>query len=197
MSNKEQSKQSGASILPDLSKLRIGQNFSETVGVRKAVLHIPVRKPTRQEFIRVHPSENMRLPVAVIELKEDREFFIVAPELVPDLPDEVMPKLLVTTINRQGVLFLWPITLDLDEERGRKNHWNESARRASELAAEGWIRVASNMALGSYEVFQATGSMPDPEWPDLSFQEMLEIAFKDNYIRSADHVVIRKLLGAV
>ena len=40
----------------DLSRLRLSQNFSEKVGVRKALLTVPVRKPGRQDFIRVHPG---------------------------------------------------------------------------------------------------------------------------------------------
>jgi hypothetical protein len=179
----------------DLSKLRINPNFNETIGVKKALLHVPVRKPNKQEFVRVHPSEDMRLAVAMIDMKEEREIFLVTPELAQDLPGEVAPKLLVTAINKQGVLFLWPLNLDLEENRIRKNHWNESAHTGAELAKKGWVKVAANMGLGAYDVLQATGNLPDPEWPDLSFQEILKIAFKDNFITSADHVVIQKLLG--
>lgn len=181
----------------DLSKLRISQNFNETVGVKKAILHIPVRKPTKQEFIRVHPDESMRLPAAMIDLKEEQEIFLVSPNLIPLLPGAVVPKLLVTAINRQGILFVWPIGLDLDEGRIRKNHWNETARTAADLATKGWVKVAANMSLGSYEVFEASGKLPDPEWSALSFQEILKVAFKDNIITSMDHIVIRKLLGEV
>jgi hypothetical protein len=181
----------------DLSKLKVGQNFNETVGVKKAILHVPVRKPTRQEFVRVHPDESMRVRVAMIELKEEREVFLVMPELASEMPGEVTTKILVTAINRQGVLFLWPVNGDVEENGIRRNHWNETARTAAEVAQKKWVKVVANMSLGSYEVFEASGKLPDPEWPELSFQEILRIAFKNNLITSADHIVIRKLLGAV
>lgn len=181
----------------DLTKLRLKQNFNESVGVKKATLHVPVKKPTKAEFVRVHPDETMRIPVAIIELKEEREIYLVSPELAAQLPSEVQPKLLVTAINRQGVLFLWPINMDLSEGTFRKNHWNDSARTAAELAIKGWIKMSANMSLGAYEVYQASADIPDPEWPDLTFQKILEIAFKDKFIESADHIVIRRLRGEV
>ena len=36
-------------IIPELEKLRLSQNFSDMVGVKKALLTIPVRKPSRQD----------------------------------------------------------------------------------------------------------------------------------------------------
>ena len=38
------------------------------------------------------------------------------------------------------------------------------------MAMKTWIKVVANMALGAYEVFEATGSLPEPEWPDIKFK---------------------------
>ena len=43
----------------NLEKLRLSQNYQELIGVRKALLTVPVRKPGRQEFFRVHPAEDI------------------------------------------------------------------------------------------------------------------------------------------
>jgi hypothetical protein len=51
------------------------------------------------------------------------------------------------------------------------------------------------MSLGAYDTFTALGDIPEPEWPDLAFEEILKIAFKGKYIESTDHAVIRDLLG--
>ena len=40
-------------------------------------------------------------------------------------------------------------------------------------------------------------SIPDPEWPDLSLGEILKIAFRDYYIDTPDHAVIKRLRGQV
>ena len=53
------------------------------------------------------------------------------------------------------------------------------------------------MSLGGYEVYEATGELPDPEWPDLSFEDIMKVAFKDRFITGMDHPVIRRLNGEI
>lgn len=177
----------------DPSKLRLSQNFVETVGVKKALLTVPVRKPGRQDFIRVHPDRAFRLETAVLELKEERETYLVDRAIWCELSGEIVPKVLFTTINRQGVLILWPIRLP--GEDGRHDEWNRSAMDAAHRAQQRWIRVAANMSLGANEAYDAVSSLPEPEWPDLDFQEILRLAFKDHFITSLDHPVILRLRG--
>ncbi len=177
----------------NLEKLRLSQNYQELIGVRKALLTIPVRKPGRQEFFRVHPDKDRCLETAILELREDRESYLVDPDLWAELPGEIVPKILFTTINRQGVLRLWPVRLP--GEDGRLDAWNQSALEAAEIAKKKWIRLASKISLGAYEVFEASGDLPEPEWPDVTFQEILKIAFKNHFIKSMDHPVIGRLRG--
>jgi len=177
----------------DPSRLRLSQDFAATVGVKQALITVPVRKPNKQEFIRVHPDEAYRLETAVLELKEERETYLVAPSLWPELPSELTPKVLFTTMNRQGVLTLWPVRMP--GEDGRLDEWNTSALEAAEMARTRWVRVVANMGLGAYEVYEATGNLPDPSWPELSFTEILKVAFKGRYITDIEHPVIRRLRG--
>ena len=173
--------------------LRLSQSFTEMIGVDKAVLTIPVRKPHNQEFVRVNPDEAMCLQTAVLELKEDRETFLVNPSLWNVIANMIIAKILYVTLNRQNVLAIWPIRLPRSD--GRRDTWNQSALEAADLGKKRWVRIASNMSLGAYEVFTATGVLPEPEWPDLTFQKILEIAFKDRFINSLDHPAIRRLQG--
>ena len=177
----------------DPSRLRLSQNFPELLGVKKALFTVPVRKPGRQEFVRVHPGEDWHLETAVLELKEERETYLVDPNVWAELPGEIIPKVLFTTITRQGVVLLWPVRLP--REDGRLDEWNRSALEAADMARECWVRVAANMSLGAYEVYEAAGSIPDPEWPDVTFRALLEIAFKGRFIQSLDHPVIHRLRG--
>ena len=179
----------------DLERLKLSQNFAANVGVKKALTMVPVRKPNRQEFIRVNPNDAYHYSTGILELKEERESYLVDPDLCPELPGEIVPKILLTTINKQGVLTIWPIRLP--GEDGRIDNWNQSAMEAAQLAQSQWVRVAANMSLGGYETFIATGDLPEPEWPDKSMQEIMDIAFKDRYINAIDHPVIRRLRGAV
>jgi len=101
----------------DPSHLRLSQDFATNIGVKKVTNSVPVRRPDRQWFVRTHPSEDMRLETAVIELKDDRETYLVSPEMRNELPGEVAPKMLMAAINRQGTLFLWPIRLPGEDGR--------------------------------------------------------------------------------
>jgi hypothetical protein len=179
----------------NFDKLRLSQNFSEIVGVKKALLTVPVRKPNRQEFIRIRPGEEWRFETAVLELKQERETYLIDSELWNELPGEIIPKVLFTTINRQGTLTLWPVKLP--DQDGRHDQWSRSALEAAKIAESHWVRVAANMNLGAYEVFEATGDISEPTWPDVDFVNILEIAFKDKIIRSMDHPVINQLRGAL
>jgi len=177
----------------DPSALRLSQDFGADLGVKRVILTIPVRKPDRQWFVRTHPSEDYRLATAVLEVKEDRETYLVAPALRSELPGEIVPKLLWTAINRQGVVFLWSIRLPGTE--GKVDPWNRSASEAADRAQCRWTRIAANMALGAYDVFEGSNDLPEPTWPEISFAEILKIAFKDNYIETPDHPVLRRLRG--
>ena len=176
-----------------IESLRISQDFSADLGVKKALLTVPVRKPHKQEFIRVRPGGNHRLETTVLELKPENETYLVSPELRPALMAEIVPKVLLTAISRQDVLFLWPVRLpDAD---GRIDSWNESALKVSRTAENEWVRLSANRPLGAYDAFVAQGNLPDPEWPDKSFNDLLELAFKERYIQDVDHPVIRALRG--
>jgi hypothetical protein len=179
----------------DPERLRLSQDFASTIGVKKELLTVPVRKPSKEWFIQVHPDESYRIATAVIDLKEDRETYIVQPPLWSALSMEATfgQRLFVTAMNRQGVLFLWPIRLPGAD--GKIDEWSRSAMEAANLAVGQWVRVSANMSLGAYEVFVAPSELGTPEWPDKSFRDLLSIAFRDKQIDSLDHPVLQRLRG--
>lgn len=177
----------------DLSKLRLDQSFAETVGVKKLLRTVPVRKPNSQDFIRVHPDPNYRGNFSIVDLHDEREIYLVTQAMTPELMGECIGATLFTCINRQGVVRIWPVKQPGPD--GKINEWHRSAAEAAELAMTRWIRVKANMDLGAYEMFAAESTIQEPVWPDLPFQELLRIAFKDRYIGSLDHPIIKRLRG--
>jgi hypothetical protein len=178
----------------NLSALRLDQTFLETGGAKKVLSTVPVRKPHPQHFIRVHPDALFRKPFAVIELKEDRELYLVMPSIAAQLPAEITTVMLFTAITRQKILFLWPVRLPASD--GRVNEWHRSAMEHAERAMQTWIRVVANMDLGAYEILEAPGNLPDPEWPaDHSFDDLLRIGFRERIIDGFDHAVLKRLRG--
>ena len=189
---------SSTSELPDpfdLDNLRLSQSFTETAGVKKLLLTVPVRKPNPQEFVRVHPDAEYRADFPMIELKDDREEFIVGRHLVGELASEIVLKTLFTAINRQGVVFLWPVRLP--DPEGRQMEWRRSMREAAEIGTSQWVRMKANMSLGAYEMSVAESAMAEPVWPEASFQDLIKIAFRDRLITNTDHPVIKRLRGLV
>ena len=188
------------SLLPpnpfaDLEAMRLSQDFAADTRVRKLLTTVPVRKPSQQDFFRVNPDPAYQMPAAaIIELKDDREIYFVHPAIAPEVVGEYRAAMIVTTINRQGVLSIWPLKLPSPD--GRKEEWLRSALEAAERARTRWIRLRANMGLGAYEIFEAEAKMPEPEWPDIPFPEILQIAFRDRLIDSAGHPVIKRLRGA-
>jgi hypothetical protein len=178
----------------DLAKLRLNPSFTETAGVKKLRTTVPARKPNPQDFVRVHPDPAYRENFAMIELKDEREDYLVLPDVAPLLPGEVVCKTIFTAINRQGVVFLWPVRLPSPDDK--LNAWWVSARDAAERSMARWLRVRANMALGAYEMIVAEREIPDPDWSEVEpFQDLLRIAYGARLVTDLDHPVIRRLRG--
>lgn len=178
----------------DLESLRLSQNFAATLGVKKALTTVPVRRPDRQWFLRTHPDPDFRIETAVLELKEESETYLVAPNMRNELAGEVVAKVLITAVTRQGNVFLWPIRMP--DEFGKLDEWNRSAFEAAKVAEKQWIRVVASRSLGAYETFVASGDLPEPEWPEnKTLIDLVKIAFQGRYIDSFEHPVVKRLRG--
>src|SRR5215831_16363688 len=96
-------------LFSNLDNLRLSQDFAANLGVKKALLTIPVKKPSKEWFVRVHPE--YRLSTGILELKEDRELYLVSPilwDILAGMETTFAPRMLFGAVNRQGVFFIWP-----------------------------------------------------------------------------------------
>lgn len=153
---------------------------------------IPVRKPGKRNFFRVHPDEGYRLYNVPVVEDDSRELHILAPDL--DIPEDlerfVSHVNLVTCLSHKGTLFLWPY-------RNSTNDWSKSASRVARRAIGEWVRLQADMDANGYRVETAPAELraAEPKWPDMTFDEILNAAFEDKCIDSLDHPVIRSLRG--
>jgi hypothetical protein len=177
----------------NLDALRVSQEFAEGLGVEPVVADCPVRKPDKAAWIRTHPDPSYSIETLILELREERESYLVSPRLHSALIAEptVTRQLLTTAITRQGRLFLWPLKLPGPD--GRSNPWNDAAAEGARRARTKWVRIASDMAYGSYRIWEASADLGEPKWPKLAFSEILKLAFADRFIRDLDHPVVRRL----
>jgi hypothetical protein len=177
----------------DPANLRLDQSFMEHGESQKLLTTVPVRKPNKQDYVRVHPAEEYRMTAALIMLNDDNEAYVVVPTLQGELIGEWQPFTLYTYVNRQKVVAMWPVRLPGPD--GKNIEWWRSAHEAAERAMEKWLRITSNKNLGAYEMHPAKNQSGEPEWPDVTFKELLKIGFRDRLVDSHDHPVLKRLRG--
>jgi hypothetical protein len=163
---------------------------------------VPVRRPGRSEFFRVHPEPEFTVDAFVIEHMDglDRTTYWLSSEvrsvLNVELAEELRPVRLYTCISKRNVVFLWPARLPtVGSNAGRA--WHESALLVAEQAKTLWVKMVGNRDLGAYDYVKARGELGEPQWPEKSFLELLDTAFRERIITDMDHPVVRDLLGAI
>jgi hypothetical protein len=177
----------------DPERLRVSEDYVGTAGVKKLLTVIPVRKPGPQDWVRTHFLAEYRLTVRVIELKDEREFFVLAPEVRDALEGLATTVTLFLTMTSTRTLTLWPVPRPGPD--GRSNSAHKSAAEAAEAAITRWTKIMWNNHVKAYDQFETAGNIPDPEWPEIPMRELLRIAFRDRYIEDLNHPVVRQLLG--
>jgi hypothetical protein len=200
--SKENSKDNGRSeekkkefdVIDNLAKWRVDPDYLKAAATKKQITRIPIRKPDRQQFIRVHADPEYHFSASIIDYEETREKFIVLPEVAKELAGEVKNVVLYTYTTRSGDLFLWPIKSLVD--LAMSNPWIETAHQAAVIAKEKWIRVVANQNARSYDILEPVNPIPDPTWPELSMIEILNIAFRGRIVTTLDDEIILKLKGA-
>jgi hypothetical protein len=152
---------------------------------------VEVHKPSKNDIVRVHPDAGERLPrVPVFEFKQstNQELYLIMggfqiPEEIAELVSYVN---LFRAINQLHVEFVWPV-------RTGDNLWNQSSQECVYMAMKDWIRVFNKKTY--YEPRPMKAQIPEPEWSDLTFEQLIGAAFADRLISSPEHRIIRLLQG--
>ena len=176
---------------PDFSKFALSQNFGAQIKVTKRLITVPVRKPSKTQWFQIHPE--YKLDVLLLKYGDrGDDYYLIEPSLADQLIDLAQAFKLVVAVDRQGVVFVWPLRLP-DAERAM--NWHLSALEAASHAEVQWTRVQAHMGLGAYEIHAAEGITDVPKWPGMLMDEILEIAFKNKIIDRLDHFVLQQLRG--
>jgi hypothetical protein len=178
-------------IFDDLAAL--GRPLDEIIASEKLLTALPVRKPKREEWIRVHQTLHAR--VYVYEAKDERSWYVVLPNVVEPLRDVVRYVRMSLAVNYGGTPFVWPVPIPT-ERKPYPAH--VSAFAAAELGGKEWVRVT--WTGNDYEVYRRASAKVEPVWPTeiTNASEMLRFAAKAGgfeIIDSLDHPVVRGLLG--
>lgn len=178
-----------------LDAIRLSQNFADDLAVKRKLTVVPITKPNSSWWVRLHSELTFQIETTCLEDRENNHLYLVMPEVRQQLSDEAKVFRLFTAINRQGNVFLWPIKIpNTDSPEGRMERYFQSVCSAVTLAKDEWIRVKWNKNLGAYDTLRTDRKLPDPEWPEESFQEIISIAFRNLVITSLDHPLVERLL---
>jgi hypothetical protein len=171
----------------------------ETVNVEKVLTTIPVRRPGKNDFFRVHPGEEFVIDNYVLEHEsdQDRATYWVVPNLRDALGDHLRKVRLFTCIDKRSNVFLWPAKLPTVDGSRAAQSWYMSGLMAAEEAKKVWVKIMGNRQIGAYDIIRARGDLGDPQWPEHSFEDLIKLAFRDNLISSMEHAVIRDLNGEI
>ena len=176
----------------DLSIMRVDQSFAFGA-VKQILTDVTVRKPKADEWIRTHPEYRINTWIYRPSAKPT-ELYYVCPHIQPLIQKHCRYTSLYTAINSQGVLFLWPVAVDNPD---KSNKYLTSAHIAAEQAIHTWLQLVSNQNAGHYDVFKPDGVISDPEWPEFSFQAIIDAAFLHSTVDSEDHAVVKHIRGGL
>jgi hypothetical protein len=188
----------GAALDPfDPATYRVSQTLAAAAGVTKHLTELAVTTPNKAWWVRRHPDAKYALPAWVIDLKDEQETYLVLPPLWPSLMGEATfkPKTFYLAVTMQGKAFLWGVRRPVDETK-EPDRWMRAPLEAVRLAKDKWTRITWNENTRQHDVVTCE-STAEPQWPDLSPRQVLELAFKDFVIKSLDHPVLRRLRGDV
>lgn len=178
----------------NLDAIRLKPSYGESIAVRRHITRVSVRKPLKTEFFRTMPDDSWLLNTVLLEVKEENEIFLFTRDAYDLLPELQRPATLYTAVDRNGNPFLIPVPLPGPD--GRRNAWHQSLELVVLKAQEKWVRCVANMSAGGYDMLVAEAALTEPEWPDMSFEEILAMAFRGKVIDGPDHPVVRKLTGS-
>jgi hypothetical protein len=166
------------------------------IATENVLTAVPVRRPKRDEFFRVHAGDDYTADFLIVERDTDldRETYLVTPGCADAVLEVARKVRLFTCISRRGTVFLWPAKLPADGA-GSGHLWADSALRIAGHARTVWVRMWGDRSLGAYRVVKANGNLEEPKWPDKEYRDLLRMAFEARLIDRPDHPVIRELAG--
>ncbi|MDA3971254.1 MAG: hypothetical protein PF442_07875 [Desulfobulbaceae bacterium] len=175
----------------DLQGMVLPANKLDAGGTVEVLAHVPIRKPKKNEFFRCHPDHTLA-PVGIVEDDIDRsEYLVSSPDIFQTISDLATMRALHLCISRHGSIFLWPRKLPGE----RAMAWHSTAEKAAELATTEWVNMRADTGAGMYRLMHPTAKLPEPNWPDKSFTEIVKMAFEGRIISSESHCLVRRLLG--
>ena len=180
----------------DLERVRAKADQSIDLGVTTEYTVIPIRNPKPDEFFRCVPAENYSVDAHILSLKTENEWYMIDPDILPEI--QLESQLRVRTVYVCVTMNSTPFVtcIPQHDEMGKINSWHQSGHITMEEAKQCWVRRQADKANGGYTITKAINAMlPDPKWPTLTLNEIIDRAFDKFYIDDINHPVLQRLRG--
>jgi hypothetical protein len=179
----------------NLDLIRIPQDHVVTGSARRMLLNVRnMFKPPEGAFVRTHPSPEYRLEAGLLMPPHRKHFLLTGGmrEYGKKLPG-YLPITIFTAIDRDNDVFLWMVKRAKD---GREPMaWHETGMEGALSAQTKWVQCRVDMKNGCYTFEEMQAPLPEPEWPDVKFGELLRVSFKNAAISRPTDIEVLKLEG--
>lgn len=178
-----------------LMQSKLPENFVSSAGGIKLPTKPTFGKLSKQRFSRIHPGDDYKFPIYVVEDKESGEDYIATPDMAPLLGKMAQPKILRLAVDNAGTPKL--IAQPIVDQLTRVTLWTTTMLDAIERAETEWVRIESNMDSQQYFVIVAASDLGEPNWPNQSMDKLIEAVFLGRIISHEGHPLIQQLQGRV
>ena len=180
----------------DLEHVRARADRQIDLGVATEYTVIPIRNPKPDEFFRCMADEEYSMNAHILSLKTENEWYLIDPDILPEIQLEsqlrVMTLYVCVTMNSTPFVTCIP----QPDEMGKINSWHTSGHRTMEEAKLCWVRRQADKANGCYVITKAMNAkLPDPKWPTMNLNEIIDRAFDKYYINDIQDPVLQRLRG--
>ncbi|MGZ3397494.1 MAG: hypothetical protein ACXVB2_25605 [Isosphaeraceae bacterium] len=184
----------------DTERLRYSEaEFThDEVASKKVTTAIKVRKPAKQEWFRLHPSQEYQLPTALF-LRENEELlrpetYLVLPEYRHLFRSGLTPVRLRLAINSLDTEFLWDMRVP---KGGLMTDYYLALQEAADEAEKSWVKLEWNNGSRVYDYHYAVDDFGDPQFTEgRTMSDWLALGFKgDRLINREDHPVVLEYHG--
>jgi hypothetical protein len=163
-------------------------------GERESASVVTPGKPKKELYIKFHPDESFYLTSYIWSESDDsRRMYYIANNLwtLEDLQGGLRAVILAPWLGADGSLGLWAASAS-----SAAGEWYTSAQEVLAVGKTEWIRMQTDNKEKIYRYYRPTKPLPDRQWPELTFGEILKRAFGSRVVIDEDHELIRRLRNA-
>lgn len=154
------------------------------------------KTPQKNEFFRTHREFRPIVPLVDLEVRMEKQFFVVTADMVEALNSigiTVSEHTLYLTITSLGASRIIPVRQANSD--GEQNEYARTKEIGLIQAMDEWVRLFTDQENKCYKVFAApAGRFSEPQWPGLKQAKIFKLAFRDKgrLVDSTEHPLFKK-----